>query len=120
MGKRTMSLQDACDLVDDDLPDGAFFAMAHDIAGAEYGTAWGELDGYVRRPRRLLVAKEIPCPVCRKRFARNEDLRQHREAAHPEGELKMYVCSVCGKLSTREASIAQHMAAAHKRKGGTT
>lgn len=38
-----MSFKDAMDLVDDDLPDGAFFAMAHEIAGLEYGDGFDEL-----------------------------------------------------------------------------
>jgi len=43
---RVMSLQDACDGIDDDLPDGAYWALAHDICGGEYGDCWDELDGY--------------------------------------------------------------------------
>jgi hypothetical protein len=46
MTKRKMSLQEACDLVPDDLPDGAYWQMAHDLAGAEYGEVWHELDSY--------------------------------------------------------------------------
>lgn len=38
-----MSFRDAMDLVPDDLPDGAFFAMAHEIAGLEYGEGFAEL-----------------------------------------------------------------------------
>lgn len=39
----TISFRDACDLVDDDLPDGAFFALAHEMAGLEYGEGFDEL-----------------------------------------------------------------------------
>ena len=39
MPKQRMSFKDAMDLTPDDLPDGAFFAMAHEIAGLEYGDA---------------------------------------------------------------------------------
>lgn len=50
MTKRKMSLQEACDLMTDmgmdDLSDGAYWAIAHDIARAEYGDVWHELDGY--------------------------------------------------------------------------
>jgi hypothetical protein len=46
MAKRKMSLQEACDLVPDNLPDGAYWQMAHDLAGAEYGEVWHELDSY--------------------------------------------------------------------------
>jgi hypothetical protein len=41
--KQTMPFRDAMDLVDDDLPDGAFFALAHDIAGLEYGEGFDEV-----------------------------------------------------------------------------
>ena len=51
MAKRRMSLQEACDLVPDDLPDGAYWAMAHEIAGAEYGEAWDELDSYPKEKK---------------------------------------------------------------------
>jgi len=71
-----MSLQDATDLVPDDLPDGAYWAMAHEMAGAEYGDAWGELDGFKKPP---LTAQ---CTVCRKWFRTDNAMRQHRAAAH--------------------------------------
>jgi len=55
MHKRTMTLQEACDLMRDlemdDLPDGAYWAMAHDIAGAEYGYVWHELDSYPKETK---------------------------------------------------------------------
>ena len=41
--KLHMSFRDALDLTPDDLPDGAFFAMAHEIAGLEYGEGFAEL-----------------------------------------------------------------------------
>lgn len=45
MGRRKnkMSFRDAMSMVDDDMPDGAFFAMAHEIAGMEYGEGFDEL-----------------------------------------------------------------------------
>lgn len=43
--KQRMSFQDAMDMTPDDLPDGAFFAMAHEIAGLEYGDGFAELAG---------------------------------------------------------------------------
>jgi hypothetical protein len=36
---------DMADMLDDDLPDGAFFALAHEIAGLEYGEGFTELAG---------------------------------------------------------------------------
>lgn len=41
--KQKMTFRDAMDLVDDDLPDGAFWAMAHEIAGLDYGDGFDEL-----------------------------------------------------------------------------
>lgn len=38
-----MPFKDAMALVDDDLPDGAYWAMAHEIAGLEYGDGFDEL-----------------------------------------------------------------------------
>ena len=84
--KRKMSLADACDLVPDDLPDGAFFAMAHELAGAEYGEAWDELPGHpdhVPFDKKLCsLKKTVPCNVCGKKFGGDNSMRQHRAAAH--------------------------------------
>ena len=41
--KRRMRVKDALDLVDDDLPDGAYFAMLSEISGCEYGELGAEL-----------------------------------------------------------------------------
>lgn len=38
-----MSFKDAMDFVDDDLPDGAYWAMCHEMAGLEYGDGFAEL-----------------------------------------------------------------------------
>lgn len=44
MPKRTgLSFRDALDLVPDDMPDGAAFALAHEMAGLEYGDGFDEL-----------------------------------------------------------------------------
>jgi hypothetical protein len=86
--KRTMSLKDACEFVPDDLPDGAYWAMAHELAGADYGDVWGELDG---TPTKLKEPRGEPkgskCNVCNKPFKTKQSMRQHRAAAHkPQGE----------------------------------
>jgi hypothetical protein len=53
--KRKMSLQEACDLMTDmgmdDLSDGAYWAIAHDLAEAEYGCVWHELDSYPKEKK---------------------------------------------------------------------
>jgi len=41
--KPRMPFKDAMALVPDDLPDGAYWAMAHEIAGLEYGEGFSEL-----------------------------------------------------------------------------
>ncbi len=41
--KQKMAFRDAMDLVPDDLPDGAYWAMAHEIAGLDYGDGFNEL-----------------------------------------------------------------------------
>lgn len=78
MPKRRMSLHDAMDFVPDDLPDGAYFAMLHEVAGAEYGEAWGELESdlipEVPRPHK--------CPKCRGRFKMPQHRDQHFAAKH--------------------------------------
>lgn len=81
MAKRTMSLKDAADLVPDDLPDGAFWAMAHELAGAEYGEAWDELEtGKITPPRK---EKPYKCKRgCGKRFVTEQGRRDHHRDRH--------------------------------------
>lgn len=38
-----MPFKDAMALVDDNLPDGAYWAMAHEMAGLDYGDGFDEL-----------------------------------------------------------------------------
>lgn len=80
--KRKMSLQNACDLVPDDLPDGAYWAMAHEIAGAEYGEVWEELDSY---PKPKIKGHQLPkvhCKVCHKSFNGEQGLAAHFRDKH--------------------------------------
>ena len=79
MSKRKMSLKDACALVPDDLPDGAFFAMAHEFAGAEYGEAWDELeDGGADE----LSLPNYYCDQCPRVFHTKGARRQHKRDKH--------------------------------------
>jgi hypothetical protein len=41
--KQRMKVHDAMDLVDDDMPDGAYWAMVSEISGCEYGELGAEL-----------------------------------------------------------------------------
>lgn len=80
-----MSLKEACALVPDDLPDGAYWAMAHEFAGAQYGDAWHELeDGPHKLKEPQGEPKGSKCNVCGQPFERKQFMRQHRAAKHPE------------------------------------
>jgi hypothetical protein len=72
MGKRKMTLQTACEIVPDDLPDGAYWAMAHEISGAEYGEAWDELDSFP-----LDEFEKHKCPQCNRTFKGINQVNQH-------------------------------------------
>jgi len=87
MSKQRMSFKDAMALVPDDLPDGAFFAMAHELAGLEYGDGFAELDD--KRPTRAKYVaaqknaqKTVICTTCHKKFVKDAYMRQHVAAAH--------------------------------------
>ena len=73
--KRPMTLQDACALVDDNLSDGAYWAMAHELAGAEYGEVWHELDGYPKS------ASKVKCDICGKKV-KSAGINDHKRDAH--------------------------------------
>lgn len=83
MGKQKprMSFKDAMDLVPDDLPDGAFFAMAHEIAGLEYGEGFDELAEDARVNMQPPIEKKHQCE-CGRRFRTRGAIRQHRRDKH--------------------------------------
>jgi len=74
-----MTFKDAIKLVDPDLPDGAFWALAHEIAGLEYGEGFAELS-----EGSLNSTKTHQCHACKKWLRGEQGLRDHQEAAHPE------------------------------------
>ena len=84
-----LSFREACDLVPDDLPDGAYWAMAHEMAGLEYGDGFAELldDQFVDEARKAKnatkAAKPHKCRVCGKRFRTKAAKSQHGRDAHP-------------------------------------
>lgn len=89
MSKRRMSFEDACDLVPDDMPDGAYFAMAHEMAGLEYGDGFDELIGMAdlcdpEPPRRARKPKKrsLPCDQCHRGFRDTYSLYQHKRDKH--------------------------------------
>ena len=70
-----MPFADAIELVDDDLPDGAYFALAHEIAGLDYGDGFDEIEpprakGYVK------------CLTCGRKFGDEAAARQHTNMKH--------------------------------------
>jgi hypothetical protein len=93
---RPMNLSAAREMVDDDLPDGAYWAIVHEIAGAEYGTVWDELeeeptyydiDENVQTPKE----KKHQCSQCDKKFVSKSAKKKHlqdmrKNGTHVEGK----------------------------------
>ena len=81
--KQKMSFKDAMDLVPDDLPDGAFWAMAHEIAGLEYGEGFGELADadYAEEKQKAAL---VECPKCKRLCKGERAWEQHFRAKHPD------------------------------------
>ena len=75
--KSYMPFKDAMDLVPDDMPDGAYWAMAHEIAGLEYGAGFPEL-----AEQEIYKRKIVTCSLCDKRFASQAAQQQHFQAKH--------------------------------------
>jgi hypothetical protein len=48
--KQRMKVRDAMDLVDDDLPDGAYWAMVSEMSGVDYGELGAELSQEDEQP----------------------------------------------------------------------
>lgn len=109
--KQRMSFQDAMDMTPDDLPDGAFFAMAHEIAGLEYGEGFDELisDAEPETFHRVLSRKSFKCKPCGKRFKTQADMDAHlRDTGHVAAK-----CPVCAKNFKDEVAVQMHSAAKH-------
>jgi hypothetical protein len=105
MGKRKMSLAEACEMVPDDLPDGAYWQMAHDIAGAEHGEAWDELQ-----------EERHYCPICRKGFSKEESMFAHHRDAHQPNERVKCKDPRCNKQFKKELDMLQHHEFVHNKK----
>lgn len=85
MKKQRMSFRDACDLVPDDLPDGAYFALAHEMAGLDYGDGFAELADDMEFDQPERSPKELRCDLCGKRVRTSYDMFQHRRDKHGKG-----------------------------------
>lgn len=91
-----MSFRDAMALVDDDLPDGAFFAMAHEMAGLEYGDGFAEL---VDEDERAAKAQKIECPACKRLCRGLQGFSAHWIAKHPTDQQPPYTINKDGVLA---------------------
>lgn len=110
--KQRMSFRDACALVDDDMPDGAYFAMAHEIAGLEYGDGFEELLDEGQRHETLFevqLRKPFKCLCCHRRFASKQALEQHNQATGHT----VVVCPTCSKKFGDASALRQHTEMKH-------
>ena len=92
-----MAFDGAMDLAESmDLPDGAFWAMAHDLAGLDCGCGFPPVT--TKRPKRRAAvhaqlmeprnaAKPHRCGTCAKEFATKGAKRQHRRDAHKTAQV---------------------------------
>lgn len=92
--KGRMSFSDALAMVPDDMPDGAAFAMAHEIAGLDYGDGFDELAEEESRQEPFnSIQRRLPhkCPSCNRRFGSQMALFQHhQDTGHPS-----FACQEC-------------------------
>lgn len=83
MSKGRIPFRVALDLTPDDLPDGAYFAMAHEIAGLEYGAGFDELwNEDETATQHDLRVNGFNCSECRKRFRLIGSFNQHNAMKH--------------------------------------
>jgi hypothetical protein len=75
--RQKMSVRDAMDLVDDNLPDGAYWAMVEEFAGIGPGEFAEEL--YEDRVKESEV-KGLTCKICNKPFGSQQAKQQHVRA----------------------------------------
>lgn len=102
-----MRFQDAMDLVPDDLPDGAFWAMAHEMAGLEYGEGFAELS-------------DEPEPSRKQKAERARPLKPHKaqishalKSRNPDQAHKPWVCQTCKKRFRLEQAARDHWYGVH-------
>ena len=89
-----LSFDDAMDIADSmALPDGAFWAMSHELAGLEYGT------GFPKLPRKKKATS--------RRQIKSELMNRPRDAAKP------HRCGTCGKDFRTKGAKKRHRIDAH-------
>ena len=86
MGKRKqqgMSFADAMDLADSmGLPDGAFWAMSHELAGLEYGEGFDQIAAGTEAKVPAPPSSRRGCDKCQRTFGSKDSLRQHKRDRH--------------------------------------
>jgi hypothetical protein len=112
--KQRMSMRDAMAVVDDDMPDGAYWAMCHEMAGLDYGDGFDELAGEPGQHHETIAdvrrRKPFKCLCCHRRFASKVGLEQHNQAT---GHTLVH-CPTCSKKFGDAAALKQHMAMKHE------
>lgn len=101
-----MSFRDALDLVPDDMPDGAAFAMAHEFAGLEYGDGFDEIIGEVEE--RIFGS---PPPRKRKKRRRSKNSPPtivHDPTTNPAQAHKPIRCTLCDRRFAYRAAGNDH------------
>lgn len=96
---RKMSFDTAMDLVPDDLSDGAFFAMAHEMAGLEYG------EGFYTHVKTRKQRKDKPVD--------RGELVEFRIAPNASQKHKPFRCMSCGRRFRLESAARCHWTDMH-------
>ena len=80
-----MSIDDAIDMTDDDMPDGAFFAMAGELAGVpDHEVVQHIANNPQKYPPAKRNAKDTPCPFCARKFRGDDGLKAHIRDKHSQ------------------------------------
>ncbi len=84
MGRKKGRFAQAMEMVDDDLPDGAYWAMAHEMAGMEYGEGFDELAAKASssKPHRSAAAWEKALRKALKKVLPEPNLRVYNQGYH--------------------------------------
>lgn len=100
MGKQRMSMRDAMDLVPDDMPDGAYWALVHEFAGVDYGDGFEE------------VVATIPLDAPKKKVWKCDAI-ERRPTTNAAQSHKRYICKTCGKRFKKYSAGCRHWQAKH-------
>ena len=75
--KPKMRFSDAMMIADDDMPDGAYFAMCEELSGMDVASG---VDEMLQEPNTSLAHRTRPhrCPKCDRGFTSEPGMQQHR------------------------------------------